>query len=1065
MMPRSDRRFLTRVSPASLVLAATLATGFPTWSAPNGPRLEAPRIAGGKFHFNVTGNSTGRLQWEISTNLTTWSPWQEPYVGTLPATVQDDHTTGRAWRFYRVTVLPTVVAFEFTSPPEEGFLEQRLPTFELRVDLDPRPDEVVLRANGDILPCQQEWNASVLRCTPLQPLPTGFVEMTAMAFSSPGSQPPLARRNLRIVPPGTNLAPQTRPDAALASQGIPQPIDVLANDRDPNGDTLRVSSVGTPTQGAARVEDGLLIYTAALGFVGEDRFSYTASDGRGGTTDGHVTVAVRPVPAAVAILIDSVHPGARHTLDGTETLESNLEVALTNLCARLKPGERARLVLRTQQPILAGRLRLGCPIDLVSEPNHRPRIEGPDLGLGVESDAVISGLTFSSPGSIRIQADAGLVMIGNTFLAPVVDVTTSGAGGTFLRTALHSAPLPGRAIKFIDDQGDAFRATGELVGTSVLNVEAGSWNNIDLALDQRERAAVEVGWVRGLGRLKVDGTLSGASTVSMRNLAGVGLIDQKLKAEGEHTTTIDSVVAGQLNLGLEGLGKVSAEMRANRSDQLDLSTRTGRLDWRGSGNVSTRVKLQLDGPAGAVGDIQLTEQGAEVAREFNVVATDQTKVNLGLHAMVARDRVEMGLDGEAEVALDDETHVSGEVHLRSGAKPLRTTVTDSAFSGTVRVTKRTGPVYLYAAASVFSEGIDATLPESGATQAELARVELPNGAGLSLTAGVGLGPDRAQRHSPVLVATPANAGIRVQGARFTGATTARSGLVLQGFQVPVEVVDCVFENANPSGNALLIHEVDAPVTVRGNQFLAGVLVCDGDLEDEGRSGRVRHAYDVSGNRFLGGAARAGVVFQDLALVHFRGNQVTAEQCLTISAGQVIAESNELTATGMTGTVIVVAPAGGVPGALVARSNVLTGGLPVNVIAHGFANLDGNNRFKPAGLFPMSVINVTGSDEGPSYARISGNQFDMATINTGVNGFLEFNDNASQMSLVNDGNKEGGLVTKPSGSGLLLAASSSLVDFNGNDCGDLPPFCDTKDAQGDCGCDGKPVPSAPPWPVF
>ena len=34
--------------------------------------------------------------------------------------------------------------------------------------------------------------------------------------------------------------------------------------------------------------------------------------------------------------------------------------------------------------------------------------------------------------------------------------------------------------------------------------------------------------------------------------------------------------------------RLSAEMRANRSDQLDLSTRTGRLDWRGSGNVTTR---------------------------------------------------------------------------------------------------------------------------------------------------------------------------------------------------------------------------------------------------------------------------------------------------------------------------------------------------------------------------------------------------------------------------------------------------------------------------------------------
>lgn len=57
-------------------------------------------------------------------------------------------------------------------------------------------------------------------------------------------------------------------------------VSVLANDTDPDGDTLSVSAVTDPVHGTATVNgDGTIAYQPALNFCGNDTFSYVASDG------------------------------------------------------------------------------------------------------------------------------------------------------------------------------------------------------------------------------------------------------------------------------------------------------------------------------------------------------------------------------------------------------------------------------------------------------------------------------------------------------------------------------------------------------------------------------------------------------------------------------------------------------------------------------------------------------------------------------------------------------------------------------------------------------------------
>ncbi len=67
---------------------------------------------------------------------------------------------------------------------------------------------------------------------------------------------------------------------------------MLANDTDPDGDTLTVTETTTPADGTVIVnDDGTVTYTPAAGFTGTDTFDYTVTDGIA-TDTATVTVAV-----------------------------------------------------------------------------------------------------------------------------------------------------------------------------------------------------------------------------------------------------------------------------------------------------------------------------------------------------------------------------------------------------------------------------------------------------------------------------------------------------------------------------------------------------------------------------------------------------------------------------------------------------------------------------------------------------------------------------------------------------------------------------------------------------
>jgi probable HAF family extracellular repeat protein len=91
-----------------------------------------------------------------------------------------------------------------------------------------------------------------------------------------------------------NTAPVATTDSVETESSRSVLVDVLANDSDPDGDPLTISSVGTPTNGTATIVAEGIEYTPADGFTGEDSFSYQIADGNGGTAQGTVVVTVVP---------------------------------------------------------------------------------------------------------------------------------------------------------------------------------------------------------------------------------------------------------------------------------------------------------------------------------------------------------------------------------------------------------------------------------------------------------------------------------------------------------------------------------------------------------------------------------------------------------------------------------------------------------------------------------------------------------------------------------------------------------------------------------------------------
>ncbi|MGH2377625.1 MAG: Ig-like domain-containing protein [Candidatus Limnocylindria bacterium] len=110
-----------------------------------------------------------------------------------------------------------------------------------------------------------------------------------------------------------NEPPVAQDDSAVTEEGRAVTIDVLANDSDPDGDELTVSTVSDPADGTTTINsDNTVTYTPDAGFVGTETFTYTAFDGEWEDT-ATVTVTVEERPNTAPVANDDTVTTARNT--------------------------------------------------------------------------------------------------------------------------------------------------------------------------------------------------------------------------------------------------------------------------------------------------------------------------------------------------------------------------------------------------------------------------------------------------------------------------------------------------------------------------------------------------------------------------------------------------------------------------------------------------------------------------------------------------------------------------------------------------------------------------------
>lgn len=262
----------------------------------------------------------------------------------------------------------------------------------------------------------------------------------------------LTARAFVLVPVTSDLPPVVGLDEAETSVNAAVSIDVLANDRDPEGAPLHLIRVVTTRSGSAEVDGGSVRFTPSPDFAGAAGFTYEVSDkpdGQNGnvavgTASVMVTGSVNSPPAVTRLALD-VPAGGERSVD----LRS---------VARDPDGDDLSFSDLADPP-RGLRARITGAVLLVSADDATPKGTGVSLSYTVDD---------GSPGG-RVEANAEVTVVGSDKPRPqaVADAaeTNQGAAVTVDVVANDLDPLGKGLTVTIANPSPSGRAT--VSGTSI----------------------------------------------------------------------------------------------------------------------------------------------------------------------------------------------------------------------------------------------------------------------------------------------------------------------------------------------------------------------------------------------------------------------------------------------------------------------------------------------------------------------------------------------------------------------------------------------------------------------
>ncbi len=148
-----------------------------------------------------------------------------------------------------------------------------------------------------------------------------------------------------------NDPPRAKDDYLTIDEDAQPSISVLSNDSDPEGDTLSILAVSVPKHGTATINGTKVDYVPTKDYYGTDYFTYTVSDGNGGTATATVHITLKPVNDAPTIeQITSGEGGWSMEEDTTASFDfavADAETAVSGLIIKITSLDPA--IIKTEQ--------------------------------------------------------------------------------------------------------------------------------------------------------------------------------------------------------------------------------------------------------------------------------------------------------------------------------------------------------------------------------------------------------------------------------------------------------------------------------------------------------------------------------------------------------------------------------------------------------------------------------------------------------------------------------------------------------------------------------------------
>jgi large repetitive protein len=326
---------------------------------------------------------------------------------------------------------------------------------------------------------------------------TGYVGADSFDYTiSDGDLTDIGHVSIQVNPNG----PPDAVDDTLARQDQVS-VHALGNDTDPEGDELTITSVTQPSHGTAVIADGgfFISYTATGNFSASDSFTYTVSDGFGGTDTA--TVTLNPCPSLAS------------ALDGGGLVTSERWVVCSSVTANGSVGP-----LTTVLPPSGGASALFTSGDVSNAPGpndssgagtdnntqFRGAIDVSILRLDIQvppaanclsfelafqseeypeyvnqafndgflaeldvSDWVVNGADIEAPHNFAFDGQGGIVSVNGSFFEPDRVVTDTGSqyDGSTPRLTVQTPVTPGAHQLYLSifDAGDGILDSGAFV--------------------------------------------------------------------------------------------------------------------------------------------------------------------------------------------------------------------------------------------------------------------------------------------------------------------------------------------------------------------------------------------------------------------------------------------------------------------------------------------------------------------------------------------------------------------------------------------------------------------------